>query len=317
VDVTVHVIDDCSPDGSAAVVKALGESDDRIKVTLHGVNRGHIATYNEGLEQAGTDYVTLLSSDDGLPPGALARATALMEAHPSVGFVYGHGVRFDGPLPDVPDAEPDDWSVWPGRLWLDTRVRRGTNCVYSPEVVLRTSVQHDIGGYRSDMPHSGDFEMWMRAASVADVGRVNGTAQAFYRFHAASMQNTTFAGPVTDLRARAHTFEGLFGGAEFRSRVPDAPALLRRALATLAAEAVAHASRELESPAPDLELVRRYADLAREFDPSVTSRPAWRGLRARRAVAARFGSAVPYRVARPVTSLPGRLRWRRWRLAGL
>ena len=42
-----------------------------------------------------SDYVVLLSADDLLVPGSLARATALMEAHPSrSGFVYGIPVDF-------------------------------------------------------------------------------------------------------------------------------------------------------------------------------------------------------------------------------
>ena len=48
---------------------------------------------------------------------------------------------------------------------------------------MRNSVQQAIGGYNPDLPHSGDFEMWLRAAAVADVGRVNGPCQAFYRVH--------------------------------------------------------------------------------------------------------------------------------------
>ena len=41
----------------------------------HEVNQGHIATYNEGLlEWAKADYTVLLSADDLLAPGALARA---------------------------------------------------------------------------------------------------------------------------------------------------------------------------------------------------------------------------------------------------
>ena len=37
----------------------------------HPVNRGHIATYNEGLEWASGDYLLVLSADDMLTPGAL------------------------------------------------------------------------------------------------------------------------------------------------------------------------------------------------------------------------------------------------------
>src|SRR5947209_515437 len=82
VDVEAIVIDDASTDESAEVVRGLAAADPRVRAILHRRNAGHIATYNEGLEQATGDYVVLLSADDALTPGSLARATALLETHP-------------------------------------------------------------------------------------------------------------------------------------------------------------------------------------------------------------------------------------------
>src|SRR4051794_40019596 len=71
VDVRVLVIDDCSPDDTAEVAAGLRAADPRVEFRRHAVNRGHIATYNEGLlEWAAGDYVLLLSADDMLTPGA-------------------------------------------------------------------------------------------------------------------------------------------------------------------------------------------------------------------------------------------------------
>src|SRR5689334_12258407 len=79
VDVDVILTDDASTDGSAEVVRELAAADPRVRAILHRRNFGHIATYNEGLEQATGDYVVLLSADDALTPGSLARAAALLE----------------------------------------------------------------------------------------------------------------------------------------------------------------------------------------------------------------------------------------------
>ena len=68
VDVDAIVIDDASPDGSGAVVRELAAGDERIRAIVHERNCGHIATYNEGLEQATGDYVVLMSADDALAP---------------------------------------------------------------------------------------------------------------------------------------------------------------------------------------------------------------------------------------------------------
>src|SRR5580692_6786433 len=82
VDVRVLVIDDASPDNTAEIAAALAREDPRVNVVRHNKNKGHIKTYNEGIEWASADYMLLLSADDYLLPGALARATKLMNAHP-------------------------------------------------------------------------------------------------------------------------------------------------------------------------------------------------------------------------------------------
>jgi len=71
------IIDDASVDGSADVAGSLAAEDSRIQVIRHRTNRGHIATYNEGLGQAEGTYCVLLSADDLLTPGSLGRATAV------------------------------------------------------------------------------------------------------------------------------------------------------------------------------------------------------------------------------------------------
>jgi glycosyltransferase involved in cell wall biosynthesis len=81
-DLRVLIIDDASTDGSAAVARALAAKDSRVSVLVHEANRGHIATYNEGIAWSSADYFLLLSADDALVPDALARAIAIMEARP-------------------------------------------------------------------------------------------------------------------------------------------------------------------------------------------------------------------------------------------
>ena len=69
-DVRVLIIDDASNDGSAVVAKGIAAADSRVEVIIHPANKGHIATYNEGLlEWADGGYSVLLDADDRLTPG--------------------------------------------------------------------------------------------------------------------------------------------------------------------------------------------------------------------------------------------------------
>ena len=69
VDVDVVIVDDTSTDYSAVVAEELVASDPRVALIRHPKNRGHIATYNDGLDAVKGDYTTLLSADDLSDPG--------------------------------------------------------------------------------------------------------------------------------------------------------------------------------------------------------------------------------------------------------
>lgn len=315
VDVDIIIVDDASPDGSGTVVKALAGGDDRIHAVIHERNRGHVATYNEGLEQATGDYVILLSADDALAPGALGRATALLEAVPALSLVYGHPLTF---IDDPPPArlKVRSWTVWPGAEWIELLCRKGGNPINCPEVVMRTSVQHAIGGYDAGLPHSGDLEMWMRAAAVGDVGRVNGPTQAYYRVHDVSMQRTTFAGHVNDLEGRLGAFAKVLDRPG--SRVPDRDRLFARARLSLAVAALNYASAAYEGGREHLEPIDEYMGFALKVWPDAASLRQWRAVERRRSAGAtRLQTGAVWRTHRAAADVNRRLRWRRWRWSGV
>ena len=101
----VVIVDDASTDDTPAICAELMSKDPRVEVVRHATNRGHIRTYNECIDLAHDDYMLLLSADDYLLPGALARAVAVLDAEPHVGLVHGawFWCREDGTVTD-PDV---------------------------------------------------------------------------------------------------------------------------------------------------------------------------------------------------------------------
>jgi glycosyltransferase involved in cell wall biosynthesis len=241
VEVEVIVVDDASKDDSAEVCQALAAADPRVVPVRHRTNYGHLATYNDGFGRSSGDYVMLLSADDLLAPGALQRATALMETCPEVGFVFGQAVPFSGAVPPTTAERRPRWRVSRGPEWAARQCRRGTNRIYSPEVVMRTRAQRRVGGFRATLPHTADLCLWLDIASVADVGYVAGPVQGLYRVHPANMHTTQFssgelAGMVGDLRHRWAAFASHF--TQPPAPVQDAQRLLATAAAALAREAL-------------------------------------------------------------------------------
>jgi len=307
VDVDVLIVDDASPDDSADVARRLASQDDRVKVLVHESNKGHIRTYNDGLELATGDYTVLLSADDLVTPGALTRAAELMERHPSVGLVYGAIQSFTGSPPARPRAAADHWAIWPGHEWARTVFADGRNRMASPEAVVRTVTMNAVGLYDPEQPHAGDLQMWLRLAAVSDVGYVAGPIQAFYRLHESSLHSATYAtdaakGMVTDLEHRLFAFTSASGA------FPDGAQLLAAARHATAVEAVDLASRAFVWGLTDIWPVDALIDFAVDTEPAITSTRAWRALRRRQLAGRRWARRNPIFVVREKLLRLGELR---------
>ncbi len=208
VSVRVLVIDDASTDDTAAVASQLAAGDERIAFHRHAANQGLVATKNEGLAWASSEYMMLLDADDVLTPGALFRAVQLMDAHPEVGFVYGRFRATRDPEIEVFEMDPDPATrVVDSGEWIASVCATGVNPVPQPTVVVRTRLQKQVGGYRPELPHASDMEMWLRLAALAAVGFVD-AEQAGYRLHASNM-HYRYKG-IFDFRQRKRCFEILF-----------------------------------------------------------------------------------------------------------
>src|SRR5437899_781807 len=68
-NIRVLIIDDASPDNTSDVASELCRRDRRVTFLRHTTNKGHIRTYNEGIEWASADYLLILSADDYVLPG--------------------------------------------------------------------------------------------------------------------------------------------------------------------------------------------------------------------------------------------------------
>lgn len=208
-DVRVLIIDDASTDDSAKVAERLARDDKRVSLSVHEQNRGHIRTYNEGIAWAEGDYFLLLSADDLLVPNALARAVTVMDSNPDVGLTYGAcAVWHDNSAMPRLDrvSKPFSWD----RVNLVQRLcETGVNFVPTPTAICRTSVQKAIGGYRQELPHAGDLEMWLRFGAHGGVACIN-SVQGIYRKHDRAMSNAYWAQVISDYQQRRLAFDMFF-----------------------------------------------------------------------------------------------------------
>jgi hypothetical protein len=286
VHVRVLVIDDASTDGSGQIADEFARTDSRIEVRRHATNHGHIATYNEGFAWASEDYALLLSADDLLTTGALSRATSLLDAHSDVGLAYGGQILFDS---DQPPPQDDGYAgpcrIRSGRHFIAGCCQTGGNPIPTPTAVVRTSLWKRLGGYRTDLPHTADMELWLRLAAHADVG-VIGASQAFKRMHASNMQHQYLSAGLGDLPHRLAAFEALF--LEYGRQLPAG--LRQTARATLAEQAFWAASSALDGG--DLSASQQCLDFAQQLNPALRQEPHWTRLAWKRLLGPRVWSSV-------------------------
>jgi GT2 family glycosyltransferase len=303
VDVRALVIDDASPDNTAEVAAALAQEDRRVTFIRHTTNKGHIKTYNEGIEWASADYMLLLSADDYLMPGALRRAAELMDAHPGVGFTFGNVIELSDngnemPLKSIiePINDPDK-RILEGRELIEVTGVEG-NQVVTCSAVVRTELQKQLGGYREELPHAGDLEMWLRFAAHASVGFIF-AFQGVYRRHNANMSAAYYlSSDGRDIYKKngrlAHVQQQKLAFDCFSEHCKDimlrCEDLCRRLYRQFSESVVSHASAAFNDG--EMEESRQLSDFALAVCPEVKRSPAWLKLACKRWMGARTWRAM-------------------------
>jgi GT2 family glycosyltransferase len=148
----VIVVDDASGDDTGARAESAGA-----RVVTHDQNRGRGAARNTGLEEAASEWVALLDSDDEWLPDHLATLWPARDDHVLVGAAAL-----------AVDAEAQDARVfgWAGRRACALRgpadVAVPENKLVASAVMLRRDEVLRVGGFRTDIERAEDLDLWVR-----------------------------------------------------------------------------------------------------------------------------------------------------------
>lgn len=204
VDFRILIVDDCSPDNTPEIAERLVKSDKRISYVRNETNLGLVATANRGLfGWAEAEYCLLLSADDLLTPGALARATSALGAYPEASFAFGPAIIFSDNtdvVADLQDQQGFNSELISGEEFARHICRRG-NGVPSPTAVVRTAFQKRAGPYNPKTFHTSDMEMWLRLAALGPILAID-VPQAWYRWHASNMTTANSRNVTVDMQQR-------------------------------------------------------------------------------------------------------------------
>jgi glycosyltransferase involved in cell wall biosynthesis len=191
-DIEVIVMDDCSPDDTAAVTASF--DDPRVRYVRNERNLGHLRNYNAGIELACGEYVWMISADDRLGvPYVLERFVRVMDEQPHVGFVFCPAVLFDGTADgDVISSHGSSDVVFRNRDFLRPLLQ--ANCVPAPAGMVRRRAYDRTGLFPLDLPFAGDWYLWLALALHFDVAYL-AEPMVRYRVHDLNMTKTCLRNP--------------------------------------------------------------------------------------------------------------------------
>jgi glycosyltransferase involved in cell wall biosynthesis len=206
------IVDNGSSDDSASIAMRIAARDPRVELLLRPANLGPHASFNAGIDWAGSDYFALLFADDFLVPGALRRAIGIMERDPTIAFTYGRDVAVSGdaPIPAVPpQPDPPLYQVEEGVAFIERFCRLGVFQLPGPSIVARTDAQKRAGHYETVLPHSDDYHMWLKLALFGRVAELD-CIQAGIRSHGENRSRELRARQLLHIRHTADAAEYFF-----------------------------------------------------------------------------------------------------------
>lgn len=194
-DYELLVVDDCSKDATAEIVKTYRDS--RIHLFVNEHNRGLVGNWNECLAQAKnypSKYLQFFFQDDVMLPCNLERKVTLMEAQPSAGVCFSASCVIDAEGAITMRRRPlKKTQLLVGRPFA-IRAFRSHNLFGEPSnVLLRKSVVDKVGEFNGALTYTPDWEYWERMAAHADVCYVDELLTRFRVAHE-STTSSLFAG---------------------------------------------------------------------------------------------------------------------------
>jgi glycosyltransferase involved in cell wall biosynthesis len=146
------IINDCSTDGSRAMVQAC--SDPRIRLIDNERNLGLAASLNRGLEQARGSYIARMDADDVAEPDRLDKQIEYMEKNPDIDVCGSWYAKF-GNRNAVARTPVHDRDIKDSLFFH--------NCIAHSTVMLRkqTVVQYALT-YSGQFRYAQDYELWCR-----------------------------------------------------------------------------------------------------------------------------------------------------------
>ena len=279
----------------------LAAADPRVEVRRHPVNRGHIATYNEGLAWADGDYVALVSADDMRDPRRVRPGHHDHGQRPAAWAWSTAGRSTPRPTSRCP-RPTGRWrgtTVWDGQRWIGQRCRTGLQL----HLVARGGRAH-LGPPRRRRlrarrcPTRATSRCGCASPPCPTSPTSGGCRRRSTGCTRAACCAARYADPLVDLRHRKAAFDSFFAAVRRRPSPTSGPPRPRRPGTRPARRCGRRAGPSTATALDEVDVAALVA-FADEASPDARRLPEWHGLRRAARARRRPLAVVPAAAASP------------------
>ena len=161
-EMQIEVVDDVSAvEDPEPLVRRIGGA--RVSFVRNSRNLGLMPNFNNCIQRSVGLWVHILHTDDFVLPGFYSRLRAALEWRSDVGAAFCRHAFVDQNerLQGISELERPTPGILPDAVAKIASIVR----IQFPAIVVRRSVYEQLGGFRPDLLHTADWEMWVRIAA--------------------------------------------------------------------------------------------------------------------------------------------------------
>ena len=183
-DFELILMDDCSTDGSVAILEQYAISDKRISVILNNKNSGStFKQWKKGISLAKGKYLWIAESDDFAELNFLSTLIPILENNPSIALAYTNSNIVDSN--NKASGTTADWkntalntSRWSNDFLvkgideLNNFLSRGCTINNASAVLFRHACIQSAGGVDDSFRYTGDWSLYQKISLIGDIAYI-------------------------------------------------------------------------------------------------------------------------------------------------
>ncbi len=152
------IVDDCSTDSSAAIVRDYAGRDERVRLVQHDRNQGSASARNSGIAASRGEFIAAMDCDDISLPQRLEKQVGFLRSHPDIGVLGSFLQTASADMTRRQHHEYPQQHAFIVLYWI----LGGRTTMQGGVYMARRDVLLSVGGYEESRQLVDDKELYSR-----------------------------------------------------------------------------------------------------------------------------------------------------------